>query len=69
MGLPPKGGMDVGGIVIGGSGVETTVCGEAGSDCACGIGYNMGSVIFLLAPAPPRPFLVWLVGLSFEVET
>ena len=55
--------MDVGGIVIGVSGIEGTVGGGAGIGCDCGIGCNPGPLIFLLAPALPCPFQGWNGGI------
>ena len=51
--------MDVGGTVIGHSGIEGTIGGRGGVglDCGFGIGYELGPVIFLLASASPCPIL------------
>ena len=48
--------MDIGGIVIGGSGIEGTVVGDLVLCCDCGIGCNLGPVFFL-TPAFPYSFL------------
>ena len=52
----PKGGIDVGGIVIGGSGTKGNV-GAAGLGCSWGIGFNLGLVISLIAPTLSHHFL------------
>ena len=49
--------MGVGGTVIGGSGIEGTVSGGVGMDCNCGIGFDLGQLIFLSAAAFPCTFL------------
>ena len=52
-----KSGMDVGGIVIGNSGIKGAAGGNVGLGCGCDIGCHLGTVIFLLAPTFLCPFL------------
>ena len=55
--LPPKGGIVVGGIEIGVSGLEGTIDGSADQTRGWGKGCNFGPVIFLLAHVLPFPSL------------
>ena len=56
-GLPPKGDMDIGCIVIRGSSIEHIASEVVSSDCGCNIGFNLGPIIFPLSPTLPCPFL------------
>ena len=51
-GLPPKGGMAVGG----GSSLQGAIGRGAGLGCGSSKGYNFGLIISLLSPAFPCPF-------------
>ena len=55
-GLPLKGGMDVGDIAIGGSGIGGRVCGGVGLGCGCSVGCDFGLVAFIYHLVFPLPF-------------